>query len=320
MKQSKRFLVALAAGALALVVFRALLVSSVRGEADSEIDEIKNKLAKRKSYFRKGEPVGKVKKELETEERTLKALESSVGPVELVIPPELEATDEQSKLSYYQKQRSSLNNRAAQHAAGGRARTGITFGNAKSPLGLPLVVPDEKVPEFLARLVVARRFLDAAVAAGIQGVVAVEHPGRYITDGRSSGGAAGRPAARSAGPPGSARAALPGVGTTGGPGRPPGGKDDPEKEERVLEELPMKVVVAADERSLIRLLQEVSRPESFLALNDLRIHVRDATSGAFEATLELAGVRMIEAPEDAELTDIPEPPKRPTVRGLRKRW
>ncbi len=181
MKQSKRFVVGVAVGAVALLAFRALLVSSIRGEADGEIEEINNKLARRKSYFRKGEPVGKVKKELETEERTLKALESSVGPVELVVPLDLVPSDDHSKLSYYQKQRSSLNKRAGQAAQA--ARTGITFGNAKSPLGLPLVVPDEKVPEFLARLVVARRFLDAAVAAGIERVVAAEHPVRRITDG-----------------------------------------------------------------------------------------------------------------------------------------
>jgi hypothetical protein len=309
-KESKRFLVAVAVGAVVLVVFRAFLVSSVRGEADREIDEIKNKLARRESYFRKsGEPVGKVKKELETEERTLKALESSVGPVELVVPPELEASDEQSKLSYYQKQRSLLNERASQHGTQGAGRMGIVYGNAKSPLGLPLVVPDEKVPEFLARLVVARRFLDAAVAARIQGLTSAEHPVRHITDGRSSGGAAGSSA--------SPRIDPTGGGSAGGKGDP---KNKKKKEERVLEELPMKVVVAANEQSLIRLLQEVSRPERFLALNDLRIHVRDEKSGAFEATLELAGVRMIEAPEEDELTDIPEPPKRPTVRGLRKRW
>jgi len=309
-KQSKRFLVGVAAGAVVLLAFRALLVSSVRDEADREIDEINNKLAKRKSYFRKGEPVGKVKQELETEERTLKELESSVGPVELVLPPELALSDEHSKLSYYQMRRSRLNERAAQAAQA--ARTGITFGNAKSPLGLPLVVPDEKVPEFLARLVVARRFLDAAVAARITRLVGAEHPVRRITDGRSSGGAAGRPAASSAEPSGTARAGPTGAGTSGGKGE--------AKKERVLEDLPMKVVVAANEQSLIRLLQEVSRPERFLALNDLRIHVSDPASGAFAATLELAGVRMIEAPEESELTGIPEPPKRTTVRGIRKRW
>ncbi|MHC4200857.1 MAG: hypothetical protein ACYSU0_12770 [Planctomycetota bacterium] len=300
MKQSKRFLVAVAVGALVLVAFRGLLVSSVRGEADREIEEIENKQAKRKSYFRKGEPVGKVKKELETEERALKALESSVEAVELVIPPELVASDDNSKLSYYQKHRSMLNERAGGHAA---ARE-ITFANAKSPLGLPLVVPDEKVPEFLARLVVARRFLDAAVAARIERVAAAEHPVRRFADGRSSGGEAG-----TSGP---ARPAPAGAPTEAGKGE--------AKKKRVLEELPMKVVVAANEHSLIRLLQEVSRPESFLALNDLRINVKDPASGAFEATLELAGVRMTEAPEEAELTEIPAPPKRPTVRGLRKRW
>jgi hypothetical protein len=48
-KQSKKFLVAVAVGALALVAFRGLLVSSVRGEADGELDQVRNQLAKRES-------------------------------------------------------------------------------------------------------------------------------------------------------------------------------------------------------------------------------------------------------------------------------
>jgi hypothetical protein len=59
-----------------------------------------------------------------------------------------------------------------------------------------------------------------------------------------------------------------------------------------IEELVYKVVVAADERGLARLLQELSRPAHFLALKELAVGIGDASSGTFEATLAVAGVRV----------------------------
>jgi len=56
----------------------------------------------------------------------------------------------------------------------------------------------------------------------------------------------------------------------------------------------MKVIAAADEKSLILLLHEISRQDRFLALKGLAIEVKDASAGHFEATIELAGVAVVE--------------------------
>ncbi len=60
-----------------------------------------------------------------------------------------------------------------------------------------------------------------------------------------------------------------------------------------IQELPFKVTVAADEESLVRLVQEMSRPGQFLSVRGLIVEVRRPASGTFEATLELAGVRVL---------------------------
>lgn len=60
-----------------------------------------------------------------------------------------------------------------------------------------------------------------------------------------------------------------------------------------VQELPFKVTVAADEESLVRLVQEMSRPGQFLSIRGLIVEVRRPTSGTFEATLDLAGVRVL---------------------------
>lgn len=272
MKESKGFLVAVALGAAAFLVFRYFLVSPVTARTDEARGKLNNHLAKRSGYFRKkGKPIRAVKKELEAEGSTLKELASSVGPVGLALPPELEPTDDHLKLSYYQMRRSKLNERAN--------GSGITFSNEKSPLGLPLVVPEENVPEFLARLAVAGRFLDAASAAHLPQVVRAEHPPARM------------------GPPSAGR---------------------------VCEELPFKIVVAADEKSLILMLWKLSRPEKFLALRELELEVKNAASGTFEARLELAGVRVVAAPKEAEAAErgpaVPGPPRRPPSGGFRRRY
>jgi len=58
-----------------------------------------------------------------------------------------------------------------------------------------------------------------------------------------------------------------------------------------VEELPYKVTVSTDERGLIRLVQELSVPRNFLALKGVLVEVTDPASGAFDATLEVAGLR-----------------------------
>jgi hypothetical protein len=78
-----------------------------------------------------------------------------------------------------------------------------------------------------------------------------------------------------------------------------------------LVELPTEIKVLTDERGLMQLVYEASRPETFLALRGLKIEVKDPASGAFEATLELAGV--FEGERPAEGTAAPRPPVAPVT-------
>lgn len=242
MKESKGFVAAAAAGAVAFVVFRAILVSPVTAAKDDEIATIRQRLAERESYFPPGGlPIDEVKERLEAEKATIAELKQSVGQVELEVPEELKPTEGRDTL-YFQQQLAKLRARAASSR--------VSFENKAAPLGFTQSVTEETVPEFLARLEVASRFIEAAASARIGAVMRAEHP-----------------------------ASRPGPGGGG----------------RQVKELPMKVVAAADEKSLIRLLQELSRPGRFLALKGLGVEVKDPSSGYFEATIELAGVTVVAA-------------------------
>lgn len=70
-----------------------------------------------------------------------------------------------------------------------------------------------------------------------------------------------------------------------------------------LLEIPMEASFPADERSLIRLVQELSTPGRFLAIKKLKVEVKDPAEGIFEATLELAG--LTKAPERPAVEESP---------------
>jgi hypothetical protein len=255
---STRFWIALGGGAAALLVFWAVLVRPAAVTADAEAAEIERLLVERSRYFpADGKPIAEVRAELEKERRDLKALEGLLGRAELVLPPELEPGLDRGTL-HFQKELQALRARAEER--------GITFAGKATALGFPEEVTAEEVPGFLARLAVAGRFLEAAAAAGVDAVVSAEQVSRHGTP------ITGRPIALRSGP--------------GGP---------VEADERV-EEIRFRVVAAMDEYGLVRLLQEISRPGRFLALEDLAAEVKDPDSGAFEATMVLAGIRTKEAP------------------------
>ena len=242
MRESKRFLIAVAAGAGALALAWFVLIAPVRRDAQEEERKADSQARDRGRFFpAKGALITDVEKALAEERKTLEGLKGELGKLELALPSELvvEPGDGRDTL-YFQQQLAKLRARAES--------SGIRFDDAGAPFGFSQPPQDDQVEEYLARLEVASRFLDAAKAAGLAAVVRAEQPAPE--DGPAGGG-------------------------------------------RRARELPMKVMTAADEKSLILLLHEVSRPERFLALKGLAVEVKDASAGHFEATVELAGVRVV---------------------------
>jgi len=265
MRGSKRFLIAVAAGAGVLALAWVALVGPVRSDARAAGDNADARARERARFFPAGgEPIAEVEKTMEEEKEALLGLKGALAKLELSLPEELEADDGRNVL-YFQQQLAKLRARAES--------SGIGFDDPAAPFGFSQPPGDDQVGEYLARLEVAGRFLEAAKAAGIASVVRAEQPG--ASDGPSGGG----------------RRAL---------------------------ELPMKVVAAADEKSLILLVHEVSRPDRFLALKALDVSVKDASSGHFVAAMELAGVTIVEdegpktpAPGGADEAPESKGPRRP---------
>ncbi len=241
MRESKRFLVAVAAGAAVLAVLWVVLIGPARAGAQDEAGKAEIEAEKRARFYpKKGAPIAVVKKAMDREKATLDELKGALGRLELALPPELEAADDRDTL-YFQQQLAKLRARAES--------SGVTFEDTAAPFGFSQAPQDDQVAEYLARLEVASRFLDAAKAAELAGVIRAEQPAP--TDGPAGGG------------------------------------------QRALE-LPMKIIAAADERSLILLLHQISRPEQFLALKGLEVEVKDASAGHFEAMIAVAGVTVVE--------------------------
>jgi hypothetical protein len=252
MRESKRFLVAVAAGLGVLFLAWVILIGPARTDAQAEADKAAVETERRARFYpKKGMPIAVVEKTMGGEKATLDTLKGALGQLELAIPPELEAADGRDTL-YFQQQLAKLRARAES--------SGITFEDTAAPFGFSQAPQEDQVAEYLARLEVASRFLDAAKTAELAGVMRAEQPAP--TDGPAGGG----------------RRAL---------------------------ELPMKIIVAADERSLILLLHQISRPERFLALKNLEIEVKDASAGHFEALIEVAGVTVVK-------DEGPVGPARPT--------
>ncbi|MHC5054310.1 MAG: hypothetical protein ACYTKD_06295 [Planctomycetota bacterium] len=240
MRETKRFLVAVAAGAVVLAVVWVVLIGPARTDAQAEAREAEIEAEKRARFYPgNGAPITDVEKALAGEEDILEKLKGELGRLKLAIPPELEAADGRDTL-YFQQQLAKLRAKAESSV--------ITFEDKAAPFGFSNPPQDDQIEEYLARLEVASRFLNAAKAAGLAGVIRAEQP-------------------------------APGDGPAGGGRR--------------AHELPMKVIAAADEKSLILLLHQISRPEQFLALKGLEVEVKDESSGHFEAMIELAGVTVV---------------------------
>jgi len=252
MRGSKRFLIAVAAGAGVLALAWVVLIGPVRSDALAARDKADERARGRERFFpARGAPIGDVEKAMKEEKEALLGLKGALAKLELSLPEELEAADGRNVL-YFQQQLAKLRARAES--------SGISFEEPAAPFGFSQPPQDDQVAEYLARLEVAGRFLDAAKAAGIASVVRAEQPGAI--DGLSGG------------------------------------------DRRALE-LPMKIIASADEKSLILLVHEVSRPERFLALKALDVRVKNASSGHFVAAMELAGVTVVkdEGPKTQATTD-----------------
>lgn len=251
MISGRRFWVAAAGCAAGMLVFWYAAVRPASEEAEAESTRASNLAAERSGFFpADGAPIADVEKSLSAEKKNLAELSASLSQAELKPPPELEPSSGRDALYYQQK----LAEFAEQFA-----KSGIQSGT-KAPLGFPKDIAAEAVGDYLARLAVAHRFLEAARSAGVKAVTAAKHPSIRI--------AAGTGASE-------------------------------------LEEIPLEVALAADERSLIRLIQELTRPGRFLAVKRLKVEVKDPASGAFEATVELAGVRVRRRPAEADRAGAP---------------
>ncbi|MHC4249580.1 MAG: hypothetical protein ACYS9X_10680 [Planctomycetota bacterium] len=241
MRETKRFLVAVAAGAGVLAVLWVVLIGPARTDAQAEARNAEIEAEKRARFYpEKGAPIADVEEALAGERDTLDRLKGALGRLELALPPALEAADGRDTL-YFQQQLAKLRAQAES--------SGVTFEDTAAPFGFSQPPQDDQIEEYLARLEVASRFLNAAKAAGLAGVIRAEQPAP--ADGPAGGG-------------------------------------------RRAHELPMKVIAAADEKSLILFLHQISRPEQFLALKGLEVEVKDESSGHFEAMIELAGVTVVE--------------------------
>jgi hypothetical protein len=244
------------------------MVSPALEDAARERKKIRNLRAQRARYFHKdGLPIAEAEALLSAQQKQLTALEKSVSGASLTIPEDLRPEEGRDVL-YFQKMLAEL-------CRSVRAR-GVEIDKKSASLGFPADAPPDSADELLARLAVARRFFDAAVAARVRSVSRVEQPSiREV--------------------------------------------ERPEVSVR-LEEIPMRATCATDERGLIRLLQEISRPGAFLALKGLRIEVREPDSGVFHAALELAGVRTRKAAApEAVREERPEQPAGGTTVPLRPR-
>lgn len=247
MNGTRKFLMAVAAGAGALALAWFALIGPLRTDAQAEGDRAKLKAEERARYFpAAGAPIAGVEKALADEKLILEELKNELGRLVLTIPAELEPGDDRDAL-YFQQQLAKLRSRAES--------SGVKFDDPGAPFGFSKPPQEDSVAEYLARLEVASRFLEAAKAAGIATIMRAEQP-------------------------------APEAGPSGGGWR--------------AHELPLKVTAAADEKSLILLLHELSRPERFLALKGLSIKVKDAAAGHFVASIKIAGVTIVEDKESTQ--------------------
>ncbi len=231
---------AVGAGVAALALVWLVLVKPVRADAQAEARTASERALDRARFFPAiGAPVAEVEEALEAEKGTLQGLKVALDRMLLRVPDHLQPAEGRDSL-YFQQQLARLRTAAES--------SGIGFDDRGAPFGFSKPPREDEVTEYLARIEVASRFLDAAGTAGLASVIRAEQP------------------ASKAGPSGGGRRAH---------------------------ELPMKVVVAADERTLMLFLHAIARPDRFLALKGLAVEVEDASAGHFEATVEFAGVTIV---------------------------
>lgn len=247
----KRFWIATGLGAVACALLWWFVVARARALAGLERKE-SSELAEgvRKHFDPEGKPIEFVERTLGREKTRLADLRRDLWTIGIVLPPEYEPGPGRDPL-YFQEQLTEFRRWVRE--------SGVTFANARAPLGFREGVSEDVIPGQLARLAVARRFVEVVRNAGVKTVLRVQQ--MTVPSFREDG---------------------------------PGAE---------IEELPFKATVAADEESLVRLVQEMSRPASFLSVRNAIVNVRNPTSGSFEATFELAGVRLVGSPE---LEDEPE--------------
>lgn len=250
-QSSKRFWIATALGAIALAVLWLAALGPAWDLARSErqrSEEVARAIERH--FLPKGEPLEFVEKALAGEKEALVELRTDLAGVGLEIPPPYRPGPDRDPL-YFQKQLSEFRQWVRETGAG----TGSPFPHDR-PLGFREGVSKDLVPDNLARLAVARRFVEVVARSGVGKVLRAR---QLSTPSFRSTGAA------------------------------------------EIEELAFKATVAADEESLTRLVQEMSRPGSFLSIKGIVIDVRRPTSGTFEATLDVAGVRLLKpAPPGGE--------------------
>lgn len=158
--------------------------------------------------------------------------------------------------------------------------SGLVLAEGAKSLGFSREVSGEVTPEYLARLAVMRHIVRAANEADVEQIMKVE---QVAVPGPAAGEGENQ------------AGALPG-------------------------ELPVRISVLTDEKGLIGFVQSLSQPEEFLALRGLRVEVKDPSSGAFEAYLELAAV--LERPKvepEPEPLPVEEDGDQPIRMGPRRR-
>jgi len=131
----------------------------VRTEAQDEEGKAESRARDRARFFpAKGASITDVENALAEERKTLEKLKGELGKLELSLPSELKPAEGRDTL-YFQQQLAKLRARAES--------SGIGFDDAGAPFGFSQPPQDDRVAEYLARLEVASRFLDAAKAAGL---------------------------------------------------------------------------------------------------------------------------------------------------------
>jgi hypothetical protein len=265
---SGRFWIVAAVGAVAFALLWRAVVAPARALADSERKRSGTLAEGVRGHFDPdGKPIELVEKTLAREKAILVNLRRDLWAIGVALPPEYEPGPGRDPL-YFQEQLTEFRKWVR--------GSGVTFTNARAPLDFREEISEGMVPGQLARLAVARRFVEVVRNAGVKTVLRVQQ----LTV----------PSFRQEGP----------------------GAD--------TEELPFKATVAADEESLVRLVHEMSRPAGFLSVRSTVVSVRDPSSGSFEATFELAGVRLLGSPEMEDAPEVeggtkpePEPEAEPGV-------